>query len=124
MKYYYLFILIVGLALYLQCRESELNKEQGKQIDSLIITTSNEEKGIANKADVMMANVSYYLGKLYDKTTPMLLSNQFVKPVLKYGLPGKEPEYDYHNESPRLGLNTSENQQAVILNRSKKLAID
>lgn len=100
MKYYYLFILIVGIAIYSLRSKSELNKEQGKQIESLIIHSQDEEKGVANKADGLMVDSSYYIGKLYDETTPMVASNQFVKPVLKYGIPGKEPEYACYNESP------------------------
>ena len=108
MKYYYLFILItttISLAVKGITGRSELNKEQGKQIESLIITSQDGEKAMTNKANGLMASTAYYLGKLYE-TTPMVASNQFVKPVLKYGIPGKEPEYTCNNESPRLLLNT------------------
>lgn len=121
MKYFYLFILItttIALAGKGITGRSELNKEQGKQIESLIIKDQNGEKGVENKANGLMANTPYYIGKLYDETTPMVVSNQFVKPVLKFGIPGKEPEYTYHNESLRLRLLTLENRKAVILNRS------
>ena len=93
MKYYYLFILIVGIAIYSLRSRSELNKEQGKQIDCLIITSQYEEKGVANKAGSLMVNPPYYNRRLCYETTPMVASNQFVKPVLKFGIPGKEPNY-------------------------------
>ena len=116
MKYYYLFILIVGIAIYSLRSKSELNKEHALQIESLIIHSQDGEKAVTNKAYGLMANSAYYIGKLYDKTAPMVVSQQFVMPVLKYGIPGKEPEYDYHNESPRLGLHPSGYKKAVILN--------
>ena len=83
---------------------SELNKEQGKQIESLIIHSQDGEKAVTNKANGLMANSAYYIGKLYDETTPMVASDQFVMPVLKFGIPGKEPEYTCDNESLRFGL--------------------
>lgn len=89
---------------------SELNSDQEKQIDCLIITSQDEEKGVIKKANGLAANTPYYIGEMFDETTPMVVSNQFVIPVHKYGIPGKEPEYNYHNESLK----------AVILNRSKK----
>ena len=110
MKYYYLFILIAFLIVghgSTSIREkSELNKERGKQIESLIITSQDGEKAVTNKANGLMVNSAYYIGKIYDKTTPMVVSNQFVRPVLKFGIPGKEPEYTDDNESPRLLLMT------------------
>lgn len=97
MKYYYLFILIVGIAIYSLSSKSELNKDHGKQIESLIIHSQDGEKAVINKA--IIAGTAYYIGKLYDQVTPMAGSDQFVMPVLKYGIPGKEPEYDDDNES-------------------------
>lgn len=104
MKYIYLFILFAGLSPQSKSEESELNKEQGKQIESLIITSQDGEKAVINKA--IIAGTAYYIGKLYDEVTPMAASDQFVMPVLKFGIPGKEPEYTGDNESPRLLLCT------------------
>ena len=109
MKYYYLFILIMTTAYAAKgitgiTGRSELNKEQGKQIESLIIHSQDGEKAVTNKANGLMVGTAYYLGKLYDETTPMVVSNQFVKPVLKYGIPGKEPEYADDNESPEIRI--------------------
>ena len=101
MKYYYLFILIAAImATHSLSEASELNKEQGKQIESLIIHSQDGEKAVTNKANGLMANTPYYIGKLYDETTPMVASDQVVMPVLKFGIPGKEPEYADDNESP------------------------
>ena len=111
MKYYYLFILIVGIAIYSLRSNSESNNEHGNQIEALTIHSQDGEKAVTNKANGLMVSTAYYIGKLYGETTPMVGSNQFVMPVHKYGIPGKEPEYDYHNES----------RKAVILNRSKKI---
>jgi hypothetical protein len=114
MKYYYLFVLIFGIAPSTHNRsESELNKEQ-KQIESLIINAQGEEKGVTNKDDGLMANTPYYIGSIYDQVTPIIESDQFVMPVLKFGIPGKEPEYADDNESLRLGLYTLGNRKAVI----------
>ncbi|MCK5614202.1 hypothetical protein KAR91_70710 [Candidatus Pacearchaeota archaeon] len=128
MKYYYLFILIGIIAGSIFAisllGKSELNSDQEKQIENSITRSQDEEKAVTNKADGLMANTPYYLGKLHDKVMPMAADNQFVMPVLKYGIPGKEPEYDYHSESLRLESITfvgSVNQKAVILNRSKKI---
>jgi hypothetical protein len=97
MKYYYLFILITytttSLAVKGVIGRSGLNKEQGNQIESLIITSQDGEKAVTNKANGLKANSAYYIGKLYDKVTPMAESNQFVKPVLKHGIVDKEAGY-------------------------------
>ena len=118
MKYYHLFILIGFTDTHILSERSGLNNDQVSQIEVSITRSQDEEKGVANKADGLMANAPYYLGELHDKAMPMAADNQFVIPVLKFGIPGKEPEYTDYNESLRLGLHTSENQQAVILNRS------
>ena len=104
-KYQKVFWLTIGIILSIGIYafgKSELNKEQTSQIESLIITSQCEEKGVANKTNGLMVNAPYYIGKLYDETTPMVASDQFVMPVLKYGIPGKEPEYADDNESLRL----------------------
>jgi len=104
MKYYYLFVLIAGIAIHIQREKSELNKDQVSQIENSITRSQDEEKAVTNKADGLMANTPYYLGELHDKAMPMAADNQFVMPVLKFGIPGKEPEYNYHNESLRLDV--------------------
>ncbi len=97
MKYYYLFILIGIIAGSIFAisllGKSELNSEQGKQIDCLIITNQDEEKAVTNKADGLMAGSAYYIGRMYGKGKPIAASDQFTLPVLKFGIPGKEPEY-------------------------------
>ena len=102
MKYYYLFILITlsttAYAVKGITGRSELNSAQEKQFDCLIITSQDEEKAVINKAE-RIAGTAYYIGEMFDKVTPMAVNDQFVIPVRKYGIPGKEPEYDYHNES-------------------------
>lgn len=123
MKYYYLFILIViiagGVREGRSMRISELNNDQERQIDYLIITSQHEEKAVINKA--IIAGAAYYIGKTFDEVTPMAVDDQFVKPVLKFGIPGKEPEYARDNES-LLGEKIIESVLAVILNRLNKLA--
>ena len=116
-------VFIIGMGIGKITEKPELNNEHGKQIDCLFITNQSEEKGVINKAKGLAANTPYYLGKMYDEVTPMAANDQFTMPVHKFGIPGKEPEYNYHSESLRLGLHTWENRKAVILNRSKKLAI-
>ena len=93
MKYYYLFILIAGIAIRIQSEKSELNKEQKKQIESLIIASQDEEKAVTNKANGLMVNAAYYIGKLHDEVTPMAVNDQFVIPVLKHGIVDKEAGY-------------------------------
>ena len=104
MKYFYLFILSLliitgGIEAKSIKNSSGLNKDQEGQIESLIITSQCEEKGVANKANGLAANTPYYIRRLCNETTPMVASNQFVIPVLKFGIPGKEPEYRQNNES-------------------------
>ena len=77
---------------------SELSCDQEKQIDCLFITSQDEEKAVINKAEGI-AGTAYYIGEMFDEVTPMAVNDQFVKPVRKYGIPGKEPEYNCHNES-------------------------
>lgn len=109
MKYFYLFVLIItttALAGKGITGRSELNSEQGKYIDCLIITDQDEERGVINKADGLMANTPYYIGEMFNEVKPMAINNQFVMPVHKFGIPGKEPEYEDNNESLRLLLST------------------
>ena len=122
MKYYYLFILIGFTDTHSLSERSELNSDQERQIDCLIITDQYEEKVVINKA--IIAGTTYYTGLRCNEVMPMAMSDQFTLPVLKFGIPGKEPEYERDNESLRLGLDTPGNQKAVIHNRSKQLATD
>lgn len=105
MKYYYLFILIAGIAIHIQRDKSGLNNERGKQIESLFIASDQRENAIINKVSKEGLGMAYQIETISnEKVMPMAASNQFVMPVHKFGIPGKEPEYDYHNESPRLLL--------------------
>ena len=93
MKYYYLFILIVGINTHLASEGSELNSDQVSQIENPIIRSQDEEKAVTNKADGLMVNSAYYIGKLHDEVTPMAVDDQFVMPVHKYGREDKEAGY-------------------------------
>lgn len=93
MKYYYLFILIVGISTHLASKRSELNNDQERQIENLIITSQYEEKAVTNKADGLMVDSAYYIGTLHNEVTPMAVNDQFVMPVLKFGIVDKEAGY-------------------------------
>ena len=122
MKYYYLFILIVGITTHILSEKSELNSDQEKQIDCLIIA-SDKENAIINKVSKEGLGMAYHIETISnEKVTPMAVNDQFVKPVHKYGIPGKEPEYDYHNES-LLGKKIIESVLAVIHDNSKHIRL-
>ncbi len=93
MKYYYLFILITGTILILGAHELELNNDQEKQIDCLIITSQNEEKAVIKKSNGLADNTPYYLVEMFDEVTPMAVNDQFVIPVLKHGVVDREAGY-------------------------------
>ncbi len=106
MKYYYLFILIViisgGISEGRILSTSELNNNQVSQVENSITRSQYEEKGVANKADGLMVNTPYYIRRLCNDTKPMVASNQFVMPVLKFGIPGKEPEFSVDSNESHL----------------------
>ena len=83
-------LLIMAFISVIEFSEKE---DQKRQIENLIITSQDEEKAVTNKADGLMANTPYYLGKLHDEVTPMAIDDQFVMPVLKHGRKDKEDEY-------------------------------
>ena len=83
---------LIGRGLGAILEKSELNKEQASQIESLIIA-SDKEIAIINKVSKGCLGAYQIETRSNDETTPMVASNQFVMPVLKYGIPGKEPEY-------------------------------
>ncbi len=93
MKYYYLFILIVGINTHLASKRSGLNKDQERQIENSITRSQDEEKAVTNKADGLMANTPYYIRRLCNEVTPMAVNDQFVKPILKHGRTDKEAVY-------------------------------
>ena len=92
---------LIGRGLGAILEKSELNKEQASQIESLIIA-SDKEIAIINKVSKGCLGAYQIETRSNDETTPMVASDQFVMPVLKYGIPGKEPEYADDNESLRL----------------------
>ena len=105
MKYYYLFVLIVGINTHLASKRSELNNDQEKQIESYFIASDQEENAVTVKKLTKGIKAAHQIKTISNgKVMPMAVNDQFVKPVLKFGIPGKEPEYADDNESLRLEI--------------------
>ena len=116
MKYYYLFILITTTALANKgtLGTSELNSEQGIQIDCLVIPSDQKENAITNKLGKLYPLGAYQIETIVnDEVTPMAVNDQFVKPVHKHGVEGRDSVPIYVNDS--LSYKTRETERLLFL---------